>query len=376
MPTKTYTNKDAERQYGKNIPDEIGEWRVVGGQTAPDPLASLGADPLQEAKDYLARTSYHDLANISSKRLQAETPDYTTSDVVKDALMAGAIPASFLAGPVGMVAGGALALQGLNSAIEDPSLTNVGTAALGALPFARPIGRAMERGRTAKRIADIRKTEGAGDMGAAFSRERPYRAGSGTSDPGDAIGEMGGAPATMMQKARSSVSQFLDKLKSTKAPAAPAAPQRFRAMEEMSHPGAQRYMEREFAANNPIFTKMAEQGTFGQVPKGEALAKRGRFNRQTPEVVERGPNMVGQVAPGAEDVEALTRGMLRPAVATPQSPAMAGLDDAVMRPGQRPSAEFVHAPDTSGAAFGFEELPEISEGELSRLQALFKRLGR
>lgn len=40
----------------------------------------------------------------------------------------------------------------------------------------------------------------------------------------------------------------------------------------------------------------------------------------------------------------------------------------------RPAADYVHPADTSGAKFGFDSLPELSESELTRLQALFHRV--
>ena len=52
-----------------------------------------------------------------------------------------------------------------------------------------------------------------------------------------------------------------------------------------------------------------------------------------------------------------------PVSATPQAPT------------GRPPKSFVHPADTAGAEFGFEKLPKISEGELARLQAVFRKLG-
>lgn len=40
----------------------------------------------------------------------------------------------------------------------------------------------------------------------------------------------------------------------------------------------------------------------------------------------------------------------------------------------RPPADYIHPEDTTGAKFGFASLPEISEGELARIQSLMSRL--
>lgn len=63
--------------------------------------------------------------------------------------------------------------------------------------------------------------------------------------------------------------------------------------------------------------------------------------------------------------------------ATTQAPAPAIPESvsALSKATGRPAPDFVHPPDTSGAAFGFDSLPELPESELSRLQALFSRLG-
>ena len=59
------------------------------------------------------------------------------------------LPAAFLGGPIGVAAGGALALEGIRNAVDDPSPVNVGMAALGATPavsMLRRGGRAVGKG--------------------------------------------------------------------------------------------------------------------------------------------------------------------------------------------------------------------------------------
>ena len=69
-----------------------------------------------------------------------------------------------------------------------------------------------------------------------------------------------------------------------------------------------------------------------------------------------------------------------PMEGTPEEALAAWEDANAMRPAAshapaRPAPGYIHPADTSGSQFGFDRLPPISEGELSRLQALFKRVG-
>lgn len=76
-------------------------------------------------------------------------------------------------------------------------------------------------------------------------------------------------------------------------------------------------------------------------------------------------------------VKALEAPRSAPVAPTPtEAPLPTSVQDLMTETGpQRPLADYVHPADTSGKEFGFDELPEISEGELSRLQELFKRVG-
>lgn len=160
-------------------------------------------------------------ARKAAERLTPMGVAKTYGKVAKDAAVGAAIPASFLGGPVGLAAGGVLAAEGLGNAVEDPSALNVGTAALGMLPFVKPARAAMKAGSEARaaaaRVGELRNTYGAGDMGAAFSRDVPYRAGSGVSSPPDSFAGLH-EPETMLQKARAQVAKFLHPSDATPAP--------------------------------------------------------------------------------------------------------------------------------------------------------------
>lgn len=109
--------------------------------------AGTYVDPVETAKTFLGKDTVVDDANRWGQSASAATREAAKltplgatrryGAPVVGAAKAAAIPASFLGGPVGMIAGGALAVEGLNAAVKDPSVTNVGMAGLGALPFMR-----------------------------------------------------------------------------------------------------------------------------------------------------------------------------------------------------------------------------------------------
>lgn len=275
----------------------MAQQRKTDRQLLDEALAAQGAgtyvDPVQNAKALLSKRSVVDDANAfadseeaAGREAQKLTPMGTAKrygKVAKDTAVAAAIPASFLGGPVGMAAGGVLAMDGINSAIKDPSVGNLSMAALGTLPFVKPVRNLMKGAATAKTIKGIRATEGAGDMGAAFSREVPYRAGGGTSH---------GAPPSM-----------------------------------------------------------GDLHAEGQVP----------INWRKPPVTPPTPSSDSQVEQILAALEAQMNAPSKPLHLVPPTP--------------RPAPDFVHPADTTGSAFGFGDLPEISESELTRLQEAFKRLG-
>lgn len=193
----------------------------------------------------------------AAARREAET--LTTGGKVKrygtpvvDALKTAAIPASFLGGPVGMAAGGALILDSLNNAVDDPSVTNVGMAGLGALPFAGPMMKTLGR-----------MKPGAKNVMGAVDRFMPNqpnpRAGAAVAD--DVAENL--VPNTPPKfDVRTGADQF------TNAPAkgidatfdAKDLPM---GLQELSRAGSQNFMNKGFATNNPIVRKMTDQGAFG-----------------------------------------------------------------------------------------------------------------
>lgn len=297
--------------------------------------AGTYVDPVQAAKTFLSKPSVAQGANQdaalrnsapqagreAAERLSPMGVAKTYGKVAKDTAVGAGM---MVPGPIGMAAGGVASLEGLSDAVEDPSLGNMAMVGLGLLPFAKPLKGLVNGAREARVIKGIRATEGAGDMGAAFSHEQPYRAGSGVSSEG--------VSRSQPVRGGHAVGHDLDY---------EATPASFRGM------------------HGNIGDVNAEGGT---VP----------INWRYPETPRMSPEQAlgykNEFVPwkGAKDIVAKVQSML------PES--VQGLLSS--HGGVRPADDFVHAADTSGAQFGFEHLPEISEGELSRLQALFKRLGR
>lgn len=244
------------------------------------------------------------------------------SPVAEAALMAGSVIPS----PAQPVFAGLSALEAGADFAEAPGLGSGINAALAALPGAQQIRSAMKLAKTTREGKQV--AEGMFRMGGASrGAEKTYR-----------------LPRDMGGDTPASVQGLLNKPTGT-----------FRAADELAHPGAQRYMDREFKANNPIFRKMQMEGQFGERGFNEAIEN---TSREMPSMVALDDVAAAQVKPGMGEVDELVAGLRGPRAAR-----------------STPDADFVHPQDTTGGAFGFEELPEISEGELVRLQALFKRLG-
>jgi hypothetical protein len=102
----------------------------------------------------------------------------------RDVAGAAAIPVSMGAGVPALAAGGLLAAEGLNNAIQDPTAFNIGSAAIGALPVVGQgrglLNEAVALKKEAEAVKGIRATFGAGDMG-AFREGMPIIRGAKTT---------------------------------------------------------------------------------------------------------------------------------------------------------------------------------------------------
>lgn len=212
----------------------------------------------------------------------------------------------------------------------------------------------------------VRRATAQVNKATGVSREVPYRAGSGISTPEsvNAIDSVAGPKYPPLQSgdAAGSVNDMMTNQKGL----------------DSMHEG--------FAQNRPLVDKMAIEGQFDRHPsmKGDALARRASFNKITPELVEPGapPSSAGQSNGTMGEVDAYL-----------QKLGLGQKAESI-----RPAADYVHPADTSFEAtrqgatnapeysYGgkydnaggvrIEGIPEISEGELTRLQQSMGRMKR
>lgn len=130
---------------------------IIGAGYTLDELLAEAKRVLGNANRFSTDTTNKvNLETQGNHPLKAETPDYTYSDVAKDAAIGGMIPASFLGGPVGMAAAGGLGLEGIKNFVDRPSYGSGFGALLGLIPgfaAARGIGRAAEAAPAVERVA-------------------------------------------------------------------------------------------------------------------------------------------------------------------------------------------------------------------------------
>ena len=197
----SYTNADLKRGEPGT---EYGEWKTTGKPKDPknelDRLLNEGRnieDIMAEAqgtltsanryaydRDKPANDAAADMAIRNAERTStlggqiAANPGRT----MREGVMGAALPLSFAGGPVGAAAAVPLSIEALNSFADDPSILG----GLGVAATAIPGARLLKAGaKEAQAIKDIRATYGAGDMGAAFSRQKPYSMGRSVQTPVD-----------------------------------------------------------------------------------------------------------------------------------------------------------------------------------------------
>lgn len=177
MPSasKVYTNADLRTKtpqdvYGptrmvtpasaKALEDYARGADINGGMSADDVIAEVkryvgGEGPrfVNVADRAKSLAGEHAAAERLSPMGQAK--EY--GGVALDAAKGAAVPASFLGGPVGMAAGAGLTALGLHDAVEDPSVKNIGFAAMGLLPFLRPARNLMREGQAAKTVGEVER---------------------------------------------------------------------------------------------------------------------------------------------------------------------------------------------------------------------------
>lgn len=136
----------------QKLADPYYDWSQESGNPGTDIVRSARA-----TSDQLGRRSVVGQvdADLTNRDIVARGPDHTYGDVARDTALGAAIPASFLGGPVGMAAGGGLALQSLKEALQNPSALGFGMAGLGLLPFMKLAKGAGKLAQTAKPLEVI-----------------------------------------------------------------------------------------------------------------------------------------------------------------------------------------------------------------------------
>ncbi len=308
------------RKTDKQLLDEA----LAGGTTIDEILA--GADKtLAKANTFSSRISGEVDAQQAQRNAERESTlggqlKAHPLDAVKRGVMGAAYPLSFASGPVGVAASVPLSIQALSDFAQDPSVMNAVMAGAMTLPLA-------------KAVRGLKGTAVAGDMfprataGArwAMGKETPISSG--------------------VQQAASAVRPSMAAL----VPDAPIAERGVRAV-------AKKQLA-EFERAQMLKREMRPPASVERPEVDKALSSHGasnQFNGRTYDTT---------FASDAQNAasQSKARGMRNWAAAKASA--------------ARPAADFVHPADTSGAQFGFPQLPELSESELSRMQALFKRVG-
>jgi hypothetical protein len=417
-PKKVWTNADLKTSGPTTT---YGPWKTTAkGQAqqramGPMPDVNPGDAIMREAKAVIARLRKGDnehLAEMSARPTREEEwlrGEDTLGEqharypgrTLKEASMAGALPLSFAAlggaPALGMAAGGVLSLSDLSNAIEDPSAINVGSTAIGALPFVGPAKRALtgakavapglSRSRYLSQVARRTKPSQGGYLADSAETAMPIRRPSAPAAPkppmtnrsGTSMSPAASAPVT------DSMSEFSMAIERARPPAPPAEaattgtgwfPQSLRGFDEAT---VDARMAARNAPRRPEPTIELVDDVGGLNGSGESAASLEALSRQSG-MQTRGEQFVvydraGNARPliGPDAVDYVPRTGETYGVQGPEG--FRTLADMGGKVKGRPPASAIHPADTSGAEFGFEELPEISEGELSRLQELFKRMG-
>ncbi len=340
--------------------------RKTNSQLLDEALAQQAAgtyeDPLISAKRTLASISGPTEANLLQRRYEdavaheaevAARPKDTTTQKIRSTLGLAAIPASFMGGPLGLGANALLAGEGVATAMQPGSSTLDKVLGYGgaALPAIHGLKALLKGGRgaveAAEAVAPIARNVKTGTGNKfpyrdLYGSEKPYKGAEsfstaaspkpaakprmvktgsfggeldnyqvkgGEFDGWDFTGPTGG-PAPKIPTARPALDTF-------------SASARKPVNDVMANQHGLDFMHGGHEANAPIYRRMAEAGTFGDVAKGEQLAARGGFNSQTPELITDAlpPSAGGSLGPMPESIESLTRSVERGMAGAPQAAA-------------------------------------------------------
>jgi hypothetical protein len=422
--SRLYTNKDLKTSgptttYGpwKTVSkpgqaSKAGAGKKTESQLLDEMLAEQDAgtylDPVAAAKSTLARLSRADhldkapqqIANLKATSAQPlETEKYLRSmgtesgvalDAIKQGLQLGAIPLSMTGGGLGLVAGGGLALQALGDVIENPGVGTGVAAGLSAMPYG--LGKAARwftggaRGAKAAAKPSATILQGADAFEDVLPRVRTPKSAAAFDSPGEALPNLGGSSvlkgADQFDVAgNAGLDDFKAAIESVRPPAvaeeASKIPASLRGWDEASMAAAERRLTPRAAKTEPSIELVDDVG--GLNGSGESSASLEALSRQTG-MQGRGEQFVvydraGNARPliGPDAVDYVPRVGETYGIEGPNGFQV--LADMGGKAGKRPPKYAIHPSQEDGVEFGIEEIPELSEGELERIQALFSRNG-
>jgi len=316
------TNYDTRRKQADAQRTHIaGEGPIPSLQPAFDTLKRTGS--LQQLIDSADRQNTPYASDQPTQEEADLTAMSTPMGVMTHALDMAAIPGSILPSPLQPVAAGYQALRGVQQAVQDPSLVNVGVAGLMAAPAAASVARRLMPAAAAR--------TGAGAKGpfSPWPGARPKPAAAAPATAGGNFKRMGLLP-----------------------------------FDESAAPMA--------AVDSAIETSGGLPSSVKQTVKQEAE----RLERGIVDKMRGGSRMEPRgSSPNREELGPLPnlgerRGKIPSARPKPSTPIPSGAQS-VYPPRVGGRSGDVHDFQTTGGMFGFDELPEISDAELRRLMRRF-----
>jgi hypothetical protein len=330
------------------------------------------ADTSGRAAELDRRDREFDAEQAELQRLRQASNPMTA---ITNALDMAALPAALLPSPLAPVAGGYLALRGLQDAVEKPTAGNVGMAALGAVPFARPTMRLVKGAKAigkAERYAPnvsgyVKGAEGVADEAIDAVRSIPQaeRYAPSVSSYGDEAAEIirrSPPPVSSVDDAAEGIASLTNRNMRRPGQSGGAIPEgaadKFGIREDKIARGMTETRYNEILSNtNP-------KHDLGMGPRANDAASRARVEAweaagRPREAVEPAPKIRPRTGR-----EALV------AAAKPSSLQAIDETAGVLSERSQRSLQALNQRDVAG----FSGLPELSEGELARVAANIKRV--
>jgi hypothetical protein len=294
-------------------------------------------DIVAGARKQVARPSVQDRITYDQQAEQAQRRAEDGSrigPVMKQTADAMAMPLALLPNPLQPVAGGYLGIQSLIDAAEDPSVGNVGMAALGALPVAGAVSRMIPKAARGMTQAQWARNLRPSAKAAKIDQWTPQR-------PPKAWGSFTGSSKPMPPK--QNLSNYEEQLR----------PRDIDNSQALGGVWRSEGIPRESVGM--LVDDIPQMSVIDDIPV-----------TQTP--IGRGPLHAN--AENRSVVDALIGGM--PDIPVSKKVAAAAKRGTGGSNIPKPN-DYVHPADKSGAMFGFDDLPEITEAELVGFQQRFPK---